>query len=129
MIWMAVLSVLMRSIHILAAITLLGGAIFAQTTAAPMRRFAPYLQWGTALIVISGIYNLVTKQNIPPRYHLWFGIKMLLALHILAVSILLSRSSITQEKQARLTKGVVFTGVIVVILSAYLRFLANWMLI
>jgi len=129
MLWMAVLSVVMRSVHILSVVTLLGGVLFAVTTAAPMQRFAPWLRWSSVLLVLSGVFNLVTKQNIPPRYHLWFGIKMLLALHILAVSILLSRSSIGEERKTRLAKGVLATGVVVVVLSAYLRFLANWMLI
>ena len=123
----AVLSICMRATHILAVTTLLGGVIFARITKSPVGSFASYFGWAAFLILISGIYNLVTKENIPPRYHLWFGIKMLFALHILAVSAMLARSSVSEEKKFRLMGGVAVTGLLTVILSAYLRFIANWM--
>jgi len=129
MIWMAMMSVCMRAVPIFSVITLLGGIVFARATKAPLERFAPYLQWSSILIILSGVYNLVTKQNIPPRYHIWFGLKMLLALHVLGVSFVLAKASVGEEKKMRLMSGVIITGVLIVVLSAYLRFLANWMMI
>jgi uncharacterized membrane protein len=140
----AVLSVLMRWTHILSVITIVGGLLYARIGVAPALerlpaaeriafgeavngRFRQWLGLALFLLVLSGLYNLVTKTNIPPGYHLWFGIKMLLALHIIAVSILLARPSLKQERRNRMMTSVVISGIVVVALSAYLRFLSNWM--
>lgn len=136
----AVLSVTMRWIHIFSAITLLGGIVHARYVIGPAANtagtaaleraglyFRPFILWAIAGIIISGVYNLVTKQNIPPRYHIWFGIKVLFALHVLAVSYLLSRSSVSQERRMHLMTGVVWSGILVTMISAYLRFISNWM--
>jgi hypothetical protein len=125
----AVLSVFMRWTHILSVITIVGGLLYARIGVAPALEKLPAAEriaFGEA-VNVSGLYNLVTKTNIPPGYHLWFGIKMLLALHIIAVSILLARPSVKQERRNRMMTGVVITGIAVVALSAYLRFLSNWM--
>jgi uncharacterized membrane protein len=140
----AVLAIAMRWTHILSMVTVLGGLFYAKLAAEPALamlpaeerskladtlndRFRPWLRLAIVTLVLSGLYNLVTKPNIPPGYHMWFGIKMLLALHIIAVSFLLSSSSLTQERRSRMTTGVVISGIIVVLLSGYLRFLSNWM--
>jgi len=140
----AVMSVLMRWLHIISAVTLLGGVIYARYVMAPAaaglaevdrQKFAaaarekmrPLVLVPVFTIVISGAYNLVGKSNIPPNYFLWFGLKMLLALHVIAVSFLLVRASLTQEKNNRLMTGVVYSGMAVVLVSAYLRFLSNWL--
>jgi len=143
-IFSAVLSIVMRWTHVLSVITVLGGLLYARLAVAPAlatlpaesgaqfaaslnTRFRPWLRFAVFMLVVSGLYNLVTKANIPTGYHMWFGIKMLFALHIIVVSFLLSRASVTQEKRNRMITGVVATGIIVVILSGYLRFLSNWM--
>jgi uncharacterized membrane protein len=140
----AVMSVLMRWLHIISAVTLLGGTIYARYVMAPAaaglpeperQKFAAEVQLKLRplvlvplfTIVISGVYNLAGKSNIPPNYFLWFGLKMLLALHVIAVSFLLVRASLTQEKSNRMMTGVVYSGMAVVLVSAYLRFLSNWM--
>jgi uncharacterized membrane protein len=140
----AVMSVLMRWLHIISAVMLLGGTIYARYVMAPAaaglpeperRKFAAEVQLKLRplvlvplfTIVISGVYNLAGKSNIPPNYFLWFALKMLLALHLIAVSFLLVRSSLTQEKSNRLMTGVVCSGMAIVLVSAYLRFLSNWM--
>jgi uncharacterized membrane protein len=140
----AVMSVLMRWLHIISAVTLLGGMIYGRYVMAPAaagladaerQKFAaavrekmrPLVLVPVFTIVISGVYNLVGKSNIPPNYFVWFGLKMLLALHVIAVSFLLVRASITQERSERLMAGVVYSGMAVVLISAYLRFLSNWL--
>jgi uncharacterized membrane protein len=140
----AALGIAMRWTHVISVITVLGGLLYAWLAVAPAlailpaegrlefaaalnNRFRPWLRFAVFMLVLSGLYNLVTKSNIPPGYHMWFGIKMLLALHVIVVSFLLSSSSIAQERRNRMTIGVVVSGVVVVLLSAYLRFLSNWM--
>ena len=140
----AILSIAMRWTHIISVITVLGGLLYASLAVAPALaalpaesraefaaalnlRFRPWLRLAVFFLVVSGLYNLVTKTNIPPGYQMWFGIKMLLALHVIVVTFLLSRASITQERRNRMVGGVVLAGVVVTMLSAYLRFLTNWM--
>src|SRR6266446_6082542 len=99
----AVLAIAMRWTHILSMVTVLGGLLHAKIVVEPALamlpaeehsklaatlndRFRPWLRLAIVTLVLSGLYNLVTKPNIPPGYNMWFGIKMLLALHIIAVS-------------------------------------------
>jgi len=140
----ASLAILMRWLHIISVITAIGGLLYASLVMSPTlsslplesrtafaaainNRFRPLLRLAIFFLIVSGIYNLVTKANLPPGYHIWFGIKMLLALHVIAVSFLLSSSSVSQERRTRMTTGVVISGGVIVLLSAYLRFLSNWM--
>ena len=140
----ASIGILMRWTHIISVITAIGVLLFSSLVIAPAlsslpaetrpdfaaavnNRFRPLLRLAIITLIVSGLYNLVTKANLPPGYHMWFGIKMLLALHVIAVSFLLSSSSVTQERRTRMTTGVVISGGVIVLLSAYLRFLTNWM--
>src|SRR3954469_21677772 len=140
----AALGIVMRWTHIFSVITVLGGLFYAKLAVAPAlaaltpegraelgavlnNRFRPWLRFAVVTLIVSGLYNLVTKANIPPVYHMWFGIKMLLALHIIAVSFLLTSASVTQERRNRMTTGIIISGAVVVLLAAYLRFLSNWM--
>jgi uncharacterized membrane protein len=140
----AVLGVFMRWVHILSVITLLGGMIFRlfilfpaseildeehrkQIAAATARRSRRWVALAVIALFISGFYNLAVKNNIPPYYPLLFGIKMLLALHFVVVSFLLDRSSIDEQRRNRMMLGVVISGTVIVLLSAYLRYISNWM--
>jgi uncharacterized membrane protein len=140
----AVMGVLMRWLHIISAVTLLGGMIYARYVMAPAatvlpeserqkfavaarERMRPLVLVPVFTLVISGVYNLAGKSNIPPNYFLWFGLKMLLALHVIAVSFLLVRASLSQERSNRLLTGVVYSGMAVALVSAYLRLLSNWL--
>ncbi len=139
-----VLSVLLRWVHIVSAVTLLGGMIYARWVMAPAvaslpevdrqrfaealrQKFRPLVLVAVTMLVVSGGINLAAKSNIPPNYFVWFGLKMLLALHVIAVSFVLIRSSLNQEKRDRLTAGVVYSGLAIVLVSAYLRLLSNWL--
>lgn len=122
------LPVLMCSIHILSAIALLGGAICwrfvldAEGVIAAKWRNLAYAS--IAGLLLSGIYNFTYKLGLgplPKSYHSIFGIKMLLALHVFAVGILLARENNT--RRARQLTGVVASGVVIVVLSATLRYI------
>ncbi len=135
---MAVLSVFMRFLHIISAITLLGGvfawrfgAIPATATLASETRakigdaiastWRPFVIFAIVGLLISGIYNFLNKTGLTPAYHAVIGIKFLLALHVFAVAILAARrNNLNRERQLT---GVAISGVVIVILSAVLRWL------
>lgn len=133
-----ILAVCMRFSHILAMTFLLGGVIYAKLAVYPSLaalpaaerqpagdRIAallrPWLTLAIMLLFVSGIYNLVNKGTVPRGYHMWFGIKILFALHVAAVSFLLGRPGVPNEKRARWVSGVFFSGLAVLLLSAILR--------
>jgi uncharacterized membrane protein len=141
-----ILHLLSRFVHITSVILLLGGAFYARQVLVPVlsslpsgqvdvaadtsqSRFRTTLWSLVVLIVLSGLYNLLSGPKHTPTYHMWFGIKMLLVLHILATAILwgTSRYSGTASiaKSNRRLLGMVISGFIVVFISAYLRSLTQ----
>lgn len=135
---MDIVALLSRWTHIAAMAFLVGGSLYAWLIAAPAAeslsapersKFNEKLaaQWsGLAIVVLvllvaSGLYNLLRKTGLPPGYHMWFGIKMLFAAHILAVAVLLGRASADLEKRKRWAGGVAVSGLIAMLISAYLR--------
>ena len=132
------LSILLRWVHISSALTLLGGVINARFVLAPALRqlpdqsrrqtgehlaaaFRPWIMAAVLGLLASGLFNLLRKQNPPPGYHMIFGIKMLLALHVFAVSFLLGKPGVDEAKRQRWMTGIVISGLLIVALSAYLR--------
>jgi uncharacterized membrane protein len=137
---MTALNIFMRFLHILSAVALAGGALawrFAfvpatgplaeetrrKTGDALARAWRPFVLASIAGILISGTYNFLRKSNLPAAYHPIFGIKVLLALHVFAVLILVTKPG--NEKRSRQLTGVVFSAVAIVILSAVLRWLTT----
>jgi uncharacterized membrane protein len=137
----ALLAVLMRWIHITSVVTLIGGFIFARYTLAPAlaalpdpeRRtlgnrvvagFRPLLYTVLVTVLGSGLYNYLTKPSYPPHYHMWIGIKFLLVLHIFAVAILYANRDADEAKRNRWLAGIVGSGLIVIAISAYLRWIS-----
>ena len=133
-------AIALRWLHVISAITLLGGFFYARLVAVPAlsalpaearrdiagqlaARFKPWMLAAAAGLIGSGLYNFLTKTYVLPGFHLVFGLKMLLALHIFAVGGLLGKAGVEETKRARWMTGVVASGVAVVLLSAYLRWL------
>jgi putative copper export protein len=129
----AFLGILMRWMHIAGAVILLGAMIFARYVVYPSgsdsdalwRRFGGWLTFAVAGLLGSGIYNLLTKAAYPPGYHMWFGIKFLLALHVMAIGFLLARAKADSAKRARWLSGAVLTGALILAISAYLRWISQ----
>lgn len=140
------LHVLSRFIHISSAILLLGGVFYARQVLVPTLAALPAPQRETsarfgqsqfqgvlwtllALSVLSGLYNFFTGPKHTPSYHMWFGIKMLLVLHILATAILWAVTPYKDEtsipKTGRRLLSLVISGFVVVLISAYLRSLTQ----
>jgi len=129
----AVLGVCMRWIHIASVVTLIGGFIYARfalASAAPAVgeaaaiAFRPLLYTVLVTVIGSGMYNYATKATYPPGYHMWMGIKLLLVLHIAAASVLYSVRAGDAARRNRTALGIVISGLIVIAIADYLRYLS-----
>lgn len=112
----------MRFAHIFAVVLLLGAALYLsatrQTVSAAYRNV---IYVGLALVVGSGLYNFFQKAAFPKGYHMVFGIKMLLVLHVGAVYVLIATGQGDDTKRARWVKGIALSGTGILLLSAVLR--------
>lgn len=108
-------TLLMRWVHILSAITMLGGALFvrlvlrsaaagaldeanrAALITAVRARWKKWVMILTALLLVSGFYNYRMVQRFAhegqPQYHMLFGIKFLLSLAVFALAAFLVGST------------------------------------
>ena len=137
----ALLAVLMRWIHISSVVTLIGGFIFARYALVPalvslpdaersivgkrvVAGFRPLLYTVLVTILGSGLYNYLTKPSYPPHYHMWIGIKFLFVLHIFAVGILYPMPGASEAKRSRWLTGMIVSGLIVIAISAGLRWIS-----
>lgn len=108
---------------------LVGGALFShfalrgQWPPGTGLRFRPWALGAGAAILASGLYNFLQKTAVPKPYHMVFGIKFLLALHVIAVVVLACRAD--SAKQSRLLTGAAVSGFVIVLLSGYLRSLSQ----
>src|SRR5579871_6825820 len=105
---MTYLSIFMRALHILSAVTLIGGVLAWRFAAIPgiaalaaetrskvdnaiAAAWRPAVMLSVLGLLISGIYNFLHKTGLTSNYHMVFGIKILLVLHVFAVAILATR--------------------------------------
>jgi hypothetical protein len=137
-----VVGILMRWAHIASMAVLLGGVTYARLVAFPVlnkagaedrpaiserlaARYRPLMYAAIGGLVLSGLYNFLTHTGHTPYYHRWFGIKMLLVLHVFAASVLAMRSSPAtpgnEARRVRRMTGIVMSGLLIVLISAYLR--------
>ena len=120
----SVLGVLMRWVHITSVVVLIGSAYYVKRTRSafsPAFRSTIYL--GIAAVVVSGLYNFLTKASYPPHYHMWFGIKMLLALHVLA-ALAMAATRASSEKLERSLRILLISATAVILISNYLRWIS-----
>ncbi len=131
-----VLYEVMRWLHLASMATLIGGMLFARLVmaralegVAPDARdslveraaalYRPFVYSAIGGLVISGTYNLLTNPGHRPIYHMLFGIKMLLALHVFAVAILIVQPK--NPRRVRMMTGLVISGLVIIAISAWLR--------
>jgi len=136
------LAVLMRWLHVGSAMILLGCPLYYRLGLAGAGRdlgsdqlqrlydeasanFRPWVWGASVALVVAGLYNFLNKPAIPSGYHAWFGVKVLLALHVLAVSLLNTRAGVDPAKRNRWMHGVAVSGMALVAISAYLRWLSR----
>jgi uncharacterized membrane protein len=137
---------LARWIHIASAVTVLGGMLFAVLAWLPGLQTAPeadqqrwsdaiaakYRPWflaGVVGLLASGLYNYLRHaqaKDVPTMYHMIFGMKFLLALHVFTVGYLALRRG--NAKRARQITGVVLSGLVILVLSVWMRYLVFTML-
>jgi len=131
-----VLTLFMRWVHISSMAALIGGIIYgrlvflrslaglpADANAAVQAKAAgayrPIVLAAIAGLILSGTYNLLTNPGHTPKYHMMFGIKILLALHVFAVAILITQP--VNPRRGRMMSGTLISGLIILAISAYLR--------
>jgi hypothetical protein len=115
----AVFSIGARWLHLASVAVLLGGVFYARVAVGEMAEsFKPWAYTAIGAILVSGTYNFLSKTSIPPHYHMWFGIKVLLALHVFAATILYRKGKL------RSLTGVVIAGSAIILISGYLRWIS-----
>jgi hypothetical protein len=136
--FMPALQIFMRFLHIISAVTLLGGVLAwrfgvipalaslgaearNKVDSAVAAAWRPFVFSAIAGLLVSGIYNFLNKTGLTPAYHAVIGVKFLLVLHVFAVVVLACRPH--NARRARQLTGVAISGVVIVILSAVLRWI------
>lgn len=131
-----VLAVIMRWLHIASVVTLIGGMLYASVVIAgalgalapeqaatltekAAERFRPLVWLAIAALILSGIYNVLAAPGHSSRYLVLFAIKLLLVLHVFAAAILAMRPH--NPRRARQMTGAFLSGLLIILLSAYLR--------
>ena len=131
-----VLSAIMLWLHLASIAILIGGLLYGSLVLRSMAgvappdveqsitertaaRFRPRVYVAIVALVFSGVYNLLSTPGHSTRYKILFGVKLLLVLHVFAVAILAVRPRV--ERRARMMYGAAISGLIVILLSAYLR--------
>lgn len=112
------LSVLVRVLHLLAAMTAVGGTVFMARVLLPAAgtlpddahqklrqevraRWVIPLHLSITVLMLTGLYNIAVvsmHQQVPKWYHMTFGVKVLLALVIFYVAISLMGRSAAAER-------------------------------
>ena len=130
------LDVIMRWIHLASVATLIGGLLYARLVMVPAiatlspdageslaeaaaARFRPFVFAAIGGLVVSGIYKLLTTPGHRPIYHALLGVKLLLALHVFAVSILIVQPK--NPRRVRMMTGTLISGLIILAIAAWLR--------
>jgi uncharacterized membrane protein len=140
-----IILLVLRWLHVLAAITAVGGTIFARFVllpsldsidpaerqklhAAARPRWAMLVGMAILFLLASGLYNLIVlvrNFDVPKWYHPIFGIKFLLAIAVFAIASLLSGRSPAAEKfrqNARFWMNVnLLLALAIICLSGWLR--------
>jgi hypothetical protein len=130
------LSFIVLALHLICAAALIGGALAWRFGAMPgiqlleagtrakvdnaiAAAWRPVAVGSIAVLLITGVYNLMHRPVQTKTFHILFGIKMLLALHVFAVSVLATRAD--NSRRARQLMGIVISGVVILIISAAFR--------
>ena len=137
------LDTLMQWLHLTGAVTGVGALIYGSMILIPslaelpaeargrlvfqlVARFRPVAFAVIGVQLLTGFYNYLTHFSTrPPAYHMILGVKILLALHVFAVAFLLAMppgaNPARDARRPRLMKGAAISGVVILLLSAYLR--------
>jgi hypothetical protein len=134
------LDILMRFLHIVSAVTLVGGVLAWRLGALPAieplaadvktrvgnaiaASLRPILLTAMVLLLLSGLYQYMTVANKTPAWNAVIGVKFLLVLHIFAVGFLATGQN--SARRSRQLTGVAISGVVVIALAAVLHYLSS----
>ncbi|MBV9507525.1 MAG: hypothetical protein JO323_21230 [Acidobacteriia bacterium] len=126
-------------VHLFSVVLLIGGALYgrmvlrttsevlapdsAQTVGdAVAARFRGRVILAILLLLISGIFNYLHTGSHTTRYNILLGVKLLLVLHIFAAALLAARPN--NPRRARQLAGIGLSGLIVILISAFLSQIA-----
>jgi uncharacterized membrane protein len=134
-----ILTAVMRWVHLSSVVTLIGGIVYARFVMIPAAaslspdartalderaaaRFRPAVYVAMAGLVLSGIFNYMSKPGHSVLYHALFGVKMLLALHVFSVAILVAAPN--NPRRGRQMFGAAISGLAILLIAAYLKGIA-----
>ncbi len=130
------LNAVMRWMHLTSMAMLVGGNLFARLTfgrasadltadgreklsEGAAAAFRPYGLAAIAGLVLSGAYVLATSPGHSARYHALLGVKLLLALHVFAVTALIVSPG--PRNRSRLALGAAISGLVIIFIAGYLH--------
>jgi len=114
-----------RWLHLVSVVILLGAYFYTYTTKTVFPASFRSTLWGVMVTILaSGLYQFLSKASYPKGYHMWFGIKFLLVLHIFAVTVLINLGTPEAQKFQRRAAMVVFSGFLAIAVANYLRWLS-----
>ena len=115
----AIVPIALRWLHLISVVVLLGGIFYARVIVGDLAAgFKPVAYAAIGGILVSGIYIFLSKGPVSSNYQMWFGIKMLLALHLFAVTIL-------YKGKTRALTGALISGGLIVAIAGYLRWMTR----
>jgi hypothetical protein len=134
-----IVTALIRWVHIASVITLVGGIVFWRFVMDPSTKkispedyteleesaaahFRPIVYTVMVALVLSGLYNFLMKPGQTLLYQVLFGVKILLVLHVISVVILATAHN--NPRRSRQLFGAAISGLIIVLISAYLKNIA-----
>ena len=131
-----VLGLIMRWLHFSSLATLIGGILYGRLVMVPASAvlaqdarealgdraaaaFRPFVLTAICGFIVSGVYNILTHPGHRPIYQVLLGIKLLLALHVFAASLLIVRPG--NKRRTRMMTGVAISGLAIIAIAAYLQ--------
>jgi hypothetical protein len=116
---------ILLSIHIFAAMALMSAplqAAFNRSAAVLPRQRALIM---SVILIFTGLQNFTAVVGSVQKgsgWHMWFGIKVLVALHLIAINIVASNPNTPEAKRLRLLQGAAVSGFVGVLLAGYLNY-------
>jgi hypothetical protein len=96
-------------------------ALFGLSLARKVRAWRAVALAAVAGLALTGAFNFMTRmKGAPPHWHALVGVKILLALHVFAVVLLIARGTGSAERDARLRRGALISGAVVMAIGLYL---------
>ena len=131
-----VLTVIMRWLHISAVATLVGGVLYGRLVMVPAcgvlpadardrlaekaaSLFRPFVFTAMSLLVVSGLYSILTHPGHRPIHNVLLAVKLLLVAHVFAAVILMLRPQ--NPRRVRLMTSIAVSGLMIIAISACLR--------